>query len=110
MYPYDQNDYPRWCLVTRPEHFRMVIDWTRDVGTLDVVVAEAALSPDGVCYRMFFRTESLVLWYRRKYDLPEYLVLETDYDNWLRLAGGGPIYVLEGITDKDLAVSLVLPE
>jgi hypothetical protein len=62
MYPYDAGDYPRWCLVTRSEHVHMVIDKAHELATVDMVVAEAALSRDGVGYKVFFRTESLALW------------------------------------------------
>jgi hypothetical protein len=110
MHLYDENDYPRWCLVTSPERFRLVIDTERDAATLDVVVAEAALTPDGDCYKIFFRTKSLARWYRRKYRLTEYALMELDYGNWLRTTGGDPVYIVEGIADDNVVVSWALPE
>ena len=110
MFPYDDNNFPRWCLVTLPERPRMVIDKKHNRAEVDLVVEKAALSSDGLEYKVFFRTESLARWYRRKHDLRTYLVLGLNYENWLGMTDGEQIMVIEGIADDEVVAYLMSPE
>ena len=45
------------------------------------------------------------LWYRRKHGLLKHLTLEIDYENWLRVANGQQIRVVECTMDDEITGS-----